>query len=337
MKGFKEIKNCILCICLPLLCLTACGNHADTLYDSDQYETISINESFVPEADEVDEAATGDESADEEIQESREKETDLEELFSHGAGVFSWDHLPDIKDIQCMKDNRITEIYQYLRPEYTDREMLDFLKAMNDVDIEVYVLDGEPEWSYEAEYQGMRLVLEIVRNLNSQMEPEARIKGIIYDVEPYVLDKWHNIPDQLLQEYTNNILHIRQECEDDEDHLDICICIPYSYDNMGHDKEMRKLLKESDQVFVLNYLKGMEIDNIKREAALARYYGIRLVNVYELQPGLLSQTNNTITYYKDGIDAVTENYAELLDAYPNHDIAVAYHTLEYLRVLSSKE
>ena len=75
-------------MCLPLLFLTACGNHADTLYDSDQYETISINESFVPEADEV------DEGADEEIQESPEKETDLEELFSHGAGVFSWDHLP---------------------------------------------------------------------------------------------------------------------------------------------------------------------------------------------------------------------------------------------------
>ena len=332
MKGFKGIKNCILCMCLPMLMLTACsGSNAASLYDSDQYQTISINESFVPEADE---AVTDEDIAVEEPKEEEVKEIDLEELLSHGAGVFSWDHLPNIKDIQCMKDNRITEIYQYLRPEYTDREMLDFLGAMNDVDIEVYILDGEPEWSYEAEYQGMRRVLERVRNLNSQMDEEARIKGIVYDVEPYVLDKWHNIPDQLLEEYTNNIINIRQECAYDEDHLDICICIPYSYDNMGHDKAMRKLLKESDQVFVLNYLKGMEIENVKREAALARYYGKRMINVYELQPGLLSQTNNTITYYKDGLEAVTENYAELMDAYPNHNIAIAYHTLEYLRVLS---
>ena len=100
---------------------------------------------------------------------------------------------------------------------------------------------------------------------------------------------------------------------------------------------MRKLLKQSDQVFVLNYLKGMEIENIKREAALARYYGKRMVNVYELQPGLLSQTNNTITYYGDGLEAVRVNYAQLLDAYPSHNIAIGYHTLEYLRVLSLKE
>ena len=155
-------------MCLPMLMLTACsGSNAASLYDSDQYQTISINESFVPEADE---AVTDEDIAVEEAKEEEVKEIDLEELLSHGAGVFSWDHLPNIKDIQCMKDNRITEIYQYLRPEYTDREMLDFLGAMNDVDIEVYILDGEPEWSYEAEYQGMRRVLERVRNLNSQMD-----------------------------------------------------------------------------------------------------------------------------------------------------------------------
>lgn len=333
MKSFKGTKNCILYMSLMALLLTGCsGNEGITLYDSDKYQTVSINESFVPEAEETDKEVTKEPVAEEE-----DKDIDPEMLFSHGAGVFSWDHLPGIKDIQCMKDNRITEIYQYLRPEYTDQEMVEFLSSMEDVDIEVYILDGEPEWSYEAEYQGMRRVLERVRNLNSMVESGARIKGIVYDVEPYVLDKWHNTPDQLLEEYTNNIVAIKQECMADEDHLDICVCIPYSYDNMGHDRAMRKLVKESDQVFVLNYLKGMEKDNITREAALARYYSKRLVNVYELQPGLLSQTNNTITYYKDGLEAVTENYAELMEAYQGHDIAIAYHTLEYLRVLDLNE
>ncbi|MBO6197948.1 MAG: hypothetical protein J6O03_10735 [Butyrivibrio sp.] len=336
MKRVKGIINCIICVSLSAFVMAGCSSSEGiTLYDSDQYQTVSINEGVVPEAEET--SVIEAEETEEPLEEEQVRETDIEKLFSLGAGVFSWDHLPNIKDVQCMQDNHISEIYQYLRPEYTDREMTDFLQAMNDVDIDVYILDGEPEWSYEAEYPGMRRVLERVRNLNSSVEPDARIKGIVYDVEPYVLDKWHNIPDQLLEEYTNNIISIKQECEADEDYLDICICIPYSYDNMGHDRAMRKLLKESDQVFVLNYLKGMEIENIKREAALARYYSKRIVNVYELQPGLLSQTNNTITYYKDGIEAVTENYAELMKAYPDHNIAIAYHTLEYLRVLSLKE
>lgn len=335
MKNYKGAINLILCMSLFAGMLTACSSgDGITLYDSDQYQTVSINESFVPESD----AAVTEESTDlPDAQEEEKKTIDPDELFSNGAGVFSWDHIPNTRDIQCMKDNRITEIYQYLRPEYTDQEMLDFLVSMNEVDIDVYILDGEPEWSYESEYQGMRHVLERVRNLNSLTEEDARIKGIVFDVEPYVLDKWHNIPDQLLEEYTANISHIKQECESDEDHLDICVCIPYSYDNLGRDKAMRKLLKESDQVFVLNYLKGMEIENIRREAALARYYSKRLVNVYELQPGLLSQTNNTITYYKDGLEAVTLNYADIMETYKGHNIAIAYHTLEYLRVLSLED
>ena len=336
MKSIKGLANCIIVPCLTALVLTACsGDEGVSLYDSDKYETISINESFVPEAEVV---SAEENTLDTDSVEAEEvKDINPDELFENGAGVFSWDHLPNTKDIQCMKENRITEIYQYLRPEYTDQAMTGFLREMNEVGIEVYVLDGEPEWSYESEYQGMRRVLERTRNLNSMVLEEERIKGIVYDVEPYVLDKWHNTPDQLLEEYTNNVINIKQECADDEDHLDICVCIPYSYDNMGHDKAMRNLLKSSDQVFVLNYLKGMEIENIKREAALARWYGKRMVNVYEIQPGLLSQTNNTITYYKDGLLAVTENYSELMDAYPDHNIAIAYHTLEYLRVLSMEQ
>ena len=336
MKRVKGIINCIICLLLPAFVMAGCSSSEGiTLYDSDQFQTVSINDGFVPEAEEAAEPEAME--AEDALEEEQVEEIDIEKLFSLGAGVFSWDHLPNIKDVQCMQDNHITEIYQYLRPEYTDQEMTEFLEAMRDVDISVYILDGEPEWSYEAAYPGMRRVLERVRNLNSNVSKDARIKGIIYDVEPYVLEKWHNTPDQLLEEYTNNVISIKQECEADEDHLDICVCIPYSYDNMGHDKEMRKLLKVSDQVFILNYLKGMEIENIKREAALARYYHKRLVNVYELQPGLLSQTNNTITYYKDGLEAVTENYAELMKAYPDHNIPIAYHTLEYLRVLSLTE
>ena len=326
MKRVKGTVNCILCMALMVFAMTGCSSFdGRALYENDQYQTVNVSDDITSGAASEDASKADEEEAGEILE---------EELFSYGEGVFSWDHLPNTTDIKCMQDNHITEIYQYLRPEYTDKEMTDFLKSMDNADIDVYILDGEPQWSYEAEYPGMKRVLERVRNLNSNVDNDAKIKGIVYDVEPYVLEKWHNIPDQLLEEYTNNVISIKQECEADTDHLDICVCIPYSYDSLGHDKAMRKLFKESDQIFVLNYLKGKEIENIKREAALARYYEKRMVNVYELQPGLLSQTNNTITYYKDGLDAVTANYSELLKAYPNHDIAVAYHSLEYLKVLS---
>ncbi len=268
----------------------------------------------------------------------KEAEDGAEEWLSddmpYGVGVFSWDHLPLVSDIECMKDNCVTELYQYISPEYTDEEIKDFLEDMASIGVDVYILDGEPEWSYEENYGNMENVLLKVKSLNEELAEDEAIKGIVYDVEPYVLDKWHNIPKQLLEEYASNLRKIRESAFDSEISLEILVCIPYSYDLMGHDKMLRSIIRESDGIMVMNYNKGGEIDNITREAALARYYEKRLVNVYELQPGLLSQTNNSITYYNDGIEAVEENYRELLDAYPNHNISIAYHTLDYLKVLS---
>ncbi len=255
-------------------------------------------------------------------------------IMPFGVGVFSWDHLPLVSDIRCMQDNGITELYQYLRPEYTDEEITKFLEEMAEINIDVYVLDGEPEWACADNYQGMQNVLQRVKHLNEIARPGTKIKGIVFDVEPYVLDTWHNIPKQLLDEYASNVIRVREESMDGGLDILVYVCIPYSYDNMGHDRQLRTLIKESDGVMVMNYNKGNEIDNIKREAALARWYKKRMVNIYELQPGLLSQTNNSITYYNDGIEAVKENYSKLLNAYPSHDIALAYHTLDHLKILS---
>ena len=269
------------------------------------------------------------------VQESAgDTENEMPDEMPYGVGVFSWDHLPLVSDIECMKDNCITEIYQYISPENTDEEIKEFLEDMATIGVEVYVLDGEPEWSYAENYEDMENVLLRVRSLNEEVSDEAAIKGIVFDVEPYILDKWHNIPKQLLEEYASNLRKIKEASFDSDLSLDFLVCIPYSYDLMGHDKMLRSIIRESDGIMVMNYNKGGEIDNITREAALARYYEKRLVNVYELQPGLLSQTNNSITYYNDGVEAAMDNYRELLRAYPDHDISVAFHTLDYFKVLS---
>ena len=260
--------------------------------------------------------------------------TAKENEFPYGAGVFSWDHLPDDQDVRCMLENNITEIYQYIKPEYTEESIEDFLKKMADYDIDVYILDGEPEWCYTANYDYMEKVLDKAIYWNEKSKINRMIRGIVFDVEPYVLDKWNKVPDELLDGYTSNLKRIAEENVKRNGHIKICTCIPYSYDIMGKNKYLREFIRISDAVLVLNYYKGHEIENIKREAALARWYKKRLVNVYELQPGLLSQTNNSITYYRDGLDAANNNYRELLETYKDREIGVAYHTLNYLKVLS---
>ncbi len=260
-----------------------------------------------------------------------------EAYIPQGAGVFSWDHIPGRDDINCMLENGISEIYQYMKPEYSDMSVKKFLESMDELDISVYILDGEPEWCYESGYQGMAECLDRVRNWNSLVEKDQRIKGVIYDMEPYVLDKWHSTPDQILEEYVSNVIRIKEEAGRDENPLRIYFCIPYTYDITGKENTLRSVIRESDGVFVMNYFKGKEIDHISTEVALCSLYEKRIVNIYELQPGLLSQTTDTITYYRDGLGALRDNYRQLRDAYPDSNIGLAYHTLEYLRVLSISE
>ncbi len=321
-RGLFRLSNFITAIVLLSVTLCGCGSNSDA------------GTSVVTEGDESPAAVlrasaltNGNANKDDEKTMPPEKY-----VYPFGAGVFSWDHLADDLDTRCLIDNDITEIYQYFKPEYTDEEIKQFLERMAVNDVDVYVLDGKPEWSYADNYSGMKDVLDRVRYYNEMVDPDTGIKGIVYDVEPYVLDKWHNIPDQLLEEYCDNVEKIKGEKGEDE--LKIYVCIPYSYDRMDRDWAIRSLVDSSDGIFVMNYYKGHEIENIQRELALAIWFRKRIVNVYELQPGLLSQTTDTITYYKDGLEAVQNNYRELMDSYSKTEIGIAYHTLEYLRVLS---
>ena len=317
--GLKKSFSYFALMAASLCCLGCGADHTVPVYDAVDLE----NRADDPKSEEAI-AETPDEP--------EEESSSLDMPF--GVGVFSWDHLPYVSDIRCMHENGITEVYQYIKPEYTYDEIITFLKEMSENDIDVYILDGEPEWSYESEYQGMKNVLDKVIALNADLNRREQIKGIVFDVEPYVLDTWHNDPRQLLEEYSSNVVQLTEDSKDASTELEILVCIPYSYDLMGHDKILRTLIKESDGIVVLNYNKGNEIRNIKREAALARWYGKRLINVYELQPGLLSQTINSVSYYYDGLEAVKQNYIELLDTYPSHNIAMAFHTLDYLKALS---
>ena len=79
------------------------------------------------------------------------------------------------------------------------------------------------------------------------------------------------------------------------------------------------------------------LEDIRTEIEMSAELGKRIVTVYELQPGLLSQTNNSVTYYKDGLGAIKTSYDKMLSAYEGNKLGIAYHTLNYLKVLQKKK
>ncbi len=303
--------------------------------ENDNYagETLSVSEDALSSS----EVAKADGPNTEDVS-SQEPEKDMEKIIKpdhpFGAGAFSWDHLPDEEDIECLVSNNITEIYQYLKPEYSDEEIVSFLGRMSDKGIDVYILDGEPTWSYQDNFRYAEAVIDRIAYINNYVSRRERIIGVVYDIEPYVLDKWHSTPQLIMDEYIENMKALRDKIERRSYNIEMCICVPYSFDLMGYEEHLNSLIDSSDQVFVLNYNKANEIEDIRTEVEMSARLGKRIVTVYELQPGLLSQTNNSVTYYKDGLGAIKTSYDKMLNAYEGNKLGIAYHTLNYLKVLS---
>ena len=303
--------------------------------ENDNYagDTLSVPEDSLSSSEVV--KADGPDAED---VSSQEPEKDMKKIIKpdhpFGAGTFSWDHLPDEEDIECLVSNNITEIYQYLKPEYSDEEIVSFLRRMSDKGIDVYILDGEPTWSYLDNFRYAEAVIDRIAYINNYVSRRERIIGVVYDIEPYVLDKWHSTPQLIMDEYIENMKALRDKIERRSYNIEMCICVPYSFDLMGYEEHLNSLIDSSDQVFVLNYNKANEIEDIRTEVEMSARLGKRIVTVYELQPGLLSQTNNSVTYYKDGLGAIKTSYDKMLNAYEGNKLGIAYHTLNYLKVLS---
>lgn len=328
MRKNKAIKN-ILCIILMSVFLLGCQS------ENDQFagETLSVHE----ESDFSEQVAKAGGPVSSENDDSQVKDNMkavLKPDHPFGAGVFCWDHLADEEDVDCLVKNNITEIYQYLKPEYSDEEIVSFLERMSDKGIDVYILDGEPTWSYKENLRYAEAVIDRIAYINNYVSRRDRIIGVVYDIEPYVLDKWHSTPQFIMDEYIDNVKSLKDKIERRNYNIEMCVCVPYSFDLMGYEQHLYSLIDSADQVLVLNYNKANEIEDIRTEMQITGDLGKRIITVYELQPGLLSQTNNSVTYYKDGLGAIKTSYEKMLTEYEGKKLGIAYHTLEYLKVLS---
>lgn len=303
--------------------------------ENDQFagETLSVHEeSDLSEQVAKAEGPVGSENDDSQVKDNMKAVLKPDHPF--GAGVFCWDHLADEEDVDCLVKNNITEIYQYLKPEYSDEEIVSFLERMSDKGIDVYILDGEPTWSYKENLRYAEAVIDRIAYINNYVSKRDRIIGVVYDIEPYVLDKWHSTPQLIMDEYIDNVKSLKDKIERRNYNIEMCVCVPYSFDLMGYEQHLYSLIDSADQVLVLNYNKANEIEDIRTEMQITGDLGKRIITVYELQPGLLSQTNNSVTYYKDGLGAIKTSYEKMLTEYEGKKLGIAYHTLEYLKVLS---
>lgn len=247
------------------------------------------------------------------------------------TGIFSWEDLymePEQEDRvrSAMERLGCGSIYQALPAEADAGMVLDFLNRRYEAGQDVYYLAGDPKWGTEVGAASMLKQVKAVSRWNRKAGPSG-FAGIVWDVEPYLLDEWDESKEELMDLFVKNCGRAYGEAR--KNGLAVILCIPYFYDSSGVGEYLEQLVDTGcDAIAIMNYNKRDEKGQISFEIRLARQYGKGVIHVTEMQePGYHDLTEQN-TYFHDGIDAVTGSWEKLRREYPDSGIGFAWHYLD---------
>lgn len=256
------------------------------------------------------------------------------------TGMFEWNEnrIYDTNQVKQLVDRLdVTEWYQEMQIPVRQREMEAFVTKMTQMNVNVYALVGETQWGYEADGSSLISYLEIIAKYNRKAGLAQKVKGVMADIEPYVLEEWDENPVSNMEIYVEGMIKAYRYAK--KQGLDFIVCIPRHYDDQGLKEQLEELIAEGcDEVAVMNYECGNEVEKIKTEAELARKYGRVLHCILEFQDvgkhGLVEEK----TYRNKGIEAAGHAWSEVSEAYQRVKLIRDYHWSEpILQIFEEQE
>lgn len=249
--------------------------------------------------------------------------------------LFSWKDYVVLEGqtelFDVMRELKLNTVYQSFSKRNNKEDILAFLEEASNNKIDVYFLAGSPEWALEEEAESMCYNIDKIIEINKDISRDKHIKGILFDIEPYLLEEWNNEnSEEIMKHFVKNMEIAYKKANDMG--MEVIVCIPYFYDDFELSNYVENLISSAcDKVAIMNYYQGKEYENIQMEVEIIKKYEKSLINIYELQPpgkyGLIDRN----TYYEEGIEAVEKNFKELQKYFSGQDISIAFHEYEALK------
>ncbi|MEG1470716.1 MAG: hypothetical protein RSC31_08745 [Anaerovoracaceae bacterium] len=257
----------------------------------------------------------------------------------HERGMFEWreETIEHPESVQPLIEKlAITKWYQEFPPIWNPEVVSEFSSTLHQRGVKVYALFGSVDWGYESDGATLTASLKQVTNYNKTAQKDAQIDGVMIDVEPYTSSRWKKHKEKNMKNYVDGMLKAYQSVAKQK--LKVAICIPRHYDDQGLSEELERLIaKGCDEVAVMNYECGHEVEKIKTEAMFAKKYGKELHCILEFQEvgkhGLVEEK----TYCNKGLAAAQKAWKTVDDAYPKLKITWDYHcTNPLIKILENE-
>ena len=240
-------------------------------------------------------------------------------------------------------NNKITTLFlscsAFIYSNYDN--LANFISEAADSGITIEYLDGDATWATYNQRYGYDRIKKVIEYNTSRTIDKEKIKGIHFDVEPYLLKPGgsYKAPywDTDRMTVWNSFLAFNDTCQAmvDNSNSDLYfgIAIPRWYESHVGIDELKKLQKIVDYVAIMDYNEkaSVIINDAKNEIDHAKELNKKVwigVETKEISP-------ETVSFYEEGVVYMEEQLGIVNDSYGNEDVFLGFaiHSYKYYRVL----
>jgi len=231
------------------------------------------------------------------------------------------------RTIQFIEEMQVQMIYLQYNSKIENSAYKNFIAAMKKIGVSVYALDGGADWGIidrKKEEQFLNWFIDY----QTSAKKEERFRGIHLDIEPYLLNEWKTKQGELVHEYQQLVMRMKEVTKTMD--ISLGLDIPFWFDKVllenKKDSLSRWTIQHVDEITIMayrNFAKGSNgiIDISEKEIEWAEQEGKDIYIAIETKKLLEEHTS----FYGKGKQALFEEIEIVMNHYKKRISGIAIH------------
>lgn len=249
----------------------------------------------------------------------RETKNNKEKITLYSWSSSAWqekkEHL-----FEVIESRHITDLYQEFTPQFLKEKKDLFLRELMDKEVDVFYLTGAPEWGRNKNAEAIKKEIDKVVEFNSSVK--YKIKGIVFDIEPYQDLEDGEFNESMLKTYKEAIEKGYRYAK--EKNLMFILCIPTWYDKVSKSL-LKEIIQNADRIELMNYALKDSLENMEQEMIYAKELKKEITNIYQVDFNYNIEEDEE----EDGIfysyKEMTEDFKKMQKKYNYEKLWIGYH------------
>jgi hypothetical protein len=216
----------------------------------------------------------------------------------------------------------VNKLYLQVDYDIDSTSYHDFIVKANQKNIDVYALNGSPQWAGAGNEMMYQQFINWVKQYETQYPDSGRFKGIHLDVEPYLLDEWNTDRDALIKRFQDMVMNFKAFT--DSKQLVLECDIPFWYHTIDYTNSTYSsgnmaewIIKNIDGITIMAYRDQADgiVGVSSTEVDYAAKYGKKAIVAVET---VNLPDTPYCTFYEEGEAVMKNELAKVIAQYGNN-------------------